>query len=205
MFGTSDMIRFNLSLAIIAILSSPALALDNAQLQKIEHGCIDETASSSPEERISNCNSWIDSAPDALRPKAYYDRGNAYLDAQKLDLAVADYSHAISLKPDFKDAWYSRGYARHDLGDYDQAIDDYNTALKLAPEDIDSLYGKAYAYQKKGDLDAAIAGYTAVIRLKPDYPTAYYNRAIAYNAKGDTENATRDALEYERLKDKNPQ
>lgn len=55
------------------------------------------------------------------------------------------------------------------------------------------------------DLDAAIAGYTAVIRLKPDYPTAFYNRAIAYNAKGDTENATRDALEYERLKDKNPQ
>lgn len=205
MVGTSDMIRLNLSLAIIAILSSPALALDNTQLQKIEHGCIDETASSSPEERISNCNNWIDSAPDKLRAKAYYDRGNAYLDVQKLDLAVADYSHAISLKPDFKDAWYSRGYARHDLGNYDQAIEDYDTALKLAPEDIDSLYGKAYASQKKGDLDAAIAGYTAVIRLKPDYPTAFYNRAIAYNAKGDTENATRDALEYERLKDKNPQ
>ncbi|WP_163362128.1 tetratricopeptide repeat protein, partial [Klebsiella aerogenes] len=85
---------------------------------------------------------------------------------------------------------------------YDQAIEDYDTALKLTPEDIDSLYGKAYASQKKGDLDAAIAGYTAVIRLKPDYPTAFYNRAIAYNAKGDTENATRDALEYERLKDK---
>ncbi|MBA8880859.1 tetratricopeptide repeat protein [Phyllobacterium myrsinacearum] len=196
--------RLPLSLAFVVMISCPALALDNVTLQKIEHGCIDETASSSPEERISNCTNWIDNAPNDARAKAYYDRGNAYLDAQKLDLAVADYSHAISLKPDFKEAYYSRGYTRHDLGDYDHAIEDYDTVLKLVPDDVDSLYGKAYAYQKKGDLDAAIAGYTSVIHLKPDYPTAYYNRAIAYNAKGDTENATRDALEYERQKSKTP-
>ncbi|MGO4450880.1 tetratricopeptide repeat protein [Phyllobacterium sp. TAF24] len=199
------MLRFGLSFVLITMISSPVLALDNAKLEKTEKSCIEESASSSPEERISNCTNWVDNAPDHLHAKAYYDRGNAYLDAQKLDLAVADYSQAISLKPDFKDAYYSRGYARHDLGDYDHAIEDYDAALKLVPDDVDSLYGKAYAYQKKGDLDAAIAGYTAVIRLKPDYPTAYYNRAIAYNAKGDTENATRDALEYERQKAKNPQ
>ncbi|QND53255.1 tetratricopeptide repeat protein [Phyllobacterium sp. 628] len=195
-------VRFSFVLALLATTSTSALALDD--LKKIEQACIEDAVTAAPELRISNCTTWIDKAPTELRPKAYYDRGNAYLDAEKLDLAVADYSQAITLKPDYKDAWYSRGYARHDLGDYDHAIDDYDAALKLAPGDVDSLYGKAYAYQKKGDLDAAIAGYTAVIQLQPDNPTAYYNRAIAYNAKGDTENATRDAVEYERLKDKAP-
>ena len=42
---------------------------------------------------------------------AYNHRGDAYDDKGQLDLAIADFSRAIEIDPDYKRAYYNRGIA----------------------------------------------------------------------------------------------
>jgi tetratricopeptide (TPR) repeat protein len=48
---------------------------------------------------------------------AYYNRGNAYFDKSEFAKAIADYDHALSLRPDFRTAMFNRGLAKKHLGD----------------------------------------------------------------------------------------
>ena len=55
-----------------------------------------------------------------LNPKfdaAYYNRGNARLNKDDYDGAIADYSKAIELNPKNVKAHYNRGVARNKKGD----------------------------------------------------------------------------------------
>ncbi|MBE9540871.1 MAG: tetratricopeptide repeat protein, partial [Proteobacteria bacterium] len=47
--------------------------------------------------------------------------------------AVADYSRAIELYPDYTRAYNSRGLAYDDMGLYNKAITDYDKAIGLDP------------------------------------------------------------------------
>ena len=47
-----------------------------------------------------------------MTPGVYYNRGNACGASGDLPGAIADYSRAIELKPDYADAHKSRGDAR---------------------------------------------------------------------------------------------
>ena len=49
---------------------------------------------------------------------AYNNRGNAYYDLKDYQKAIADYTKAIELKPDYATAYYNRGSAHDDLKDY---------------------------------------------------------------------------------------
>ena len=51
-----------------------------------------------------------------------------------LDLAIADYTQAIALKPELARAYYNRGVAYQSTGEYNRAIEDYNEAIELKPD-----------------------------------------------------------------------
>ncbi|MDR3123858.1 MAG: tetratricopeptide repeat protein [Treponema sp.] len=59
------------------------------------------------------------------------------------DRALADFSEAVRLKPDYADAYMNRGNIHSDLSNLDQAIADYNKAINLK---LDS----AAAYVNRG-------------------------------------------------------
>jgi tetratricopeptide (TPR) repeat protein len=48
---------------------------------------------------------------------AYYNRGNAYYDKKDFPQAIADYNHAILLKPHYPTAIFNRGLAKKRSGD----------------------------------------------------------------------------------------
>jgi tetratricopeptide (TPR) repeat protein len=50
------------------------------------------------------------------------------------DQAIADYTKAIELKPDYAQAYTNRGLENEKLGQRDKAIADYHQALSLAPD-----------------------------------------------------------------------
>ena len=54
--------------------------------------------------------------------------------------AIADYTHAIQLKPNAAGFYALRGLARQQLGQYLDAIDDYDKAIQLKPD-----YAEAYS------------------------------------------------------------
>src|SRR5262249_25277754 len=64
---------------------------------------------------------------------AWYGRGFAYGKLGRHDEAVADYTQAIELDPEFAPAWCSRGHAHAALKQWDKAIADQTQAIQLKP------------------------------------------------------------------------
>src|SRR5215510_11895712 len=79
----------------------------------------------------------LDANPQNAR--AYFLRGNAYLDQRCFDLARDDYTRALELTPDDAIAYNNRGIAYRSMGNPAQAIEDYRQALAL-----DQRYRDAY-------------------------------------------------------------
>src|SRR6188768_1702942 len=76
------------------------------------------------------------SAPSA---EVYLKRGEDLSGARQYDQAIADYTTAIQLKPDYAEAYNNRGFAYYLKGDAERAIADYTRAIALRPN-----YPKAY-------------------------------------------------------------
>jgi len=83
----------------------------------------------------------------------------------ELDKAVAAYSEAIRLDPEWGDAYFFRGsvYARKD--DFDRAVADFTRAIRLNPKDADAYNRRASAYDRKGEPGKAAADYSKAEQL----------------------------------------
>ena len=114
-----------------------------------------------------------------LSAETYLMWGNAKYRTGDHKGAIADYTQAISLKPDYVDAYINRGSAKSRLGQHFAAISDYDIAIRLKPDDADAYYNRGNVKDELGHHVAAILDYNTTIRLKPDYASAYYNRGTA--------------------------
>jgi tetratricopeptide (TPR) repeat protein len=115
------------------------------------------------------------------------------------DRAIADYTQAIRLDPDYAVVYNDRGIAYYSKGDYDHAIEDYTQAIHLNQNLADAYDGRGSVYNIKGDHDRAIADYTQAIRLNPNSAGAYMNRGTAYHEKGNYDHAISDYNQAIRL------
>jgi tetratricopeptide (TPR) repeat protein len=82
--------------------------------------------------KIKGCSALI--LADAKDAIAFNSRGAAYQAKGDLDKAIADYSQAIVLKPDYAAAYENRARAFVDKGDYTRAVADVTKAGELAPK-----------------------------------------------------------------------
>jgi tetratricopeptide (TPR) repeat protein len=115
---------------------------------------------------------------------ALADRGIIYRLKGRHDLAIADYTRAISLKADFAEAYSNRGLAYAKSERYEAAIIDFTRSIELQPGNAMTYLKRGNAYFDKGDPDQAIADWSRAIALQPDLMRAYYNRCDAYDRKG---------------------
>lgn len=67
--------------------------------------------------------------------------------------AIADYTEAIRLNPEFADACFNRGNAYYGKGQYDDAIADYTEAIRLNPKFAEAYYNRGNAYEAKAEAD----------------------------------------------------
>src|SRR5215217_2159752 len=76
---------------------------------------------------IQHLTAQLDANPQDAR--AYFLRGNAYLDQRCFDLARDDYTRTLELTPEDSIAYNNRGIAYRSLGHPARAIEDYRQAL----------------------------------------------------------------------------
>ncbi len=132
----------------------------------------------------------------------YNNRGTTYFNMEDYQAALADYTRAIELNPQFAAAYWNRGISYYDLEDYQAALADFTRAIELNPEDAAAYYNRANIYDDLEDYHAALADYTRVIELNPEYAAACYNRGLTYSKLEDYQAALAD---YTRAIELNPQ
>jgi tetratricopeptide (TPR) repeat protein len=123
---------------------------------------------------------------------AFFDRALLSHDRGEYDNAIADYTAALRINPNFVAAYVYRGIAYGEKGDYDRAIADFTATLRIDPDDAKAYNNRGKGYYYKKDYNRAIADYTAALRIDPDYADAYIGRGIAYADKGDYDRAIAD-------------
>ncbi len=123
---------------------------------------------------------------------AFTNRGLAYKSKGQWDKAIADFSEAIRLNPDFAEAFTNRGNIYYGQGQFDRAIEDYDKAIDLKPDLAEAFGNRGNVYRKKGQFDRAIEDYDKAIRLKPGDGQMFANRGLAYEKKGAPDQALRD-------------
>jgi tetratricopeptide (TPR) repeat protein len=125
---------------------------------------------------------------------AYYSQGLARSNQEDVKGAIADFSKAISLNPQYAYAYLNRGVEYYYLGDKKKAFADFDEAIKIDPN-------YALAYKNRGnvrddkemkDYQGAIADYDQAIKINPNLADAYLSRGGAYYELGDKKKAIAD-------------
>jgi tetratricopeptide (TPR) repeat protein len=133
------------------------------------------------------------SAPSPLgTAQAYLQRGDSYADRHEYDRAIADYTQAIHLQPDYAEAYNNRGYAYYWQGQYPNAIADYDRAIALRPTYPYAYNNRGAAYMASGDPDRAIPDFDRALQQQPELIQAYTNRGNAYLRMGHLDQARAD-------------
>jgi hypothetical protein len=142
---------------------------------------------------LSACSSQVPTPPQPSiavgsldTAEAYLMRGDQYSDIRDYDHAIADYSQAIRLKPDYAEAYNNRGYAYYWSGKVEMAnaIADYSQAIKSRPAYAYAYNNRGAAYMASGYPDEALRDFDRAIQLQPDFPQAFSNRGNAFLREG---------------------
>jgi transcription antitermination factor NusA-like protein len=81
------------------------------------------------------------------------------VNADDLDTAIAKFTEAIRLQPDFAEAYLHRGDAYENKDDLDHAIADYGEAIRLKPDLAEAYHGRGSAYRAQGQSEKAITDF----------------------------------------------
>jgi protein O-mannosyl-transferase len=110
----------------------------------------------------------------------YANRGIAYTNLREWELAISDFSKAISVDPKSAAVYADRGFVYGMTGQPEEAIADFTTALKIDPVNSKALQNRGVAYVNTGQDDKAIADFQKTIQIEPKYIKAYVNLGLIY-------------------------
>jgi Tfp pilus assembly protein PilF len=114
------------------------------------------------------------------------NRGVEYASDGAFDLAIAYYSAAIKIDPEFSLAFVNRARAYVAKGDYTHALEDFDLAILGKETQVFSPPQRAAAHNERGavlvqmgEYDKAISDLDAAVRINRAFHGAYHNRAVA--------------------------
>jgi tetratricopeptide (TPR) repeat protein len=128
---------------------------------------------------------------DPNRYRSWMSRGIAQVENGKYDLAIADFTKVIKLKPDEANGWFNRAealYQRSDPANFSQATTsaDRSTNTPDAASTDEDLKQQRQGYQQ------AVSDYDVVLRLNSNDTQALTGRGHAKFALGEYEAALAD-------------
>ncbi len=107
-------------------------------------------------------------------------RGETYQLMECYLEAVADFTRAVELDPEYIRVIYLRGHTYQLMECYPEAVADYTRVIELDPEfkEVIALRGSIYRLMER--YPEAVADYTRAIELNPNYERAITQRGYTY-------------------------
>ncbi|MBR2216421.1 MAG: tetratricopeptide repeat protein [Selenomonadaceae bacterium] len=134
---------------------------------------------------------------DVYLAELYHERANFYraggildqIDTRhrrefNLDKALADYTKAIEIKPDYASSYgWRAGFYQHG-NQYDKALADYNKAIEFEPNNSFWYEQRANLYKENKQYDKALADYDKAIQIFPNNIEAQQGRQLVLKMMG---------------------
>ncbi len=144
---------------------------------------------------------WV--TPGALKRKAgavvdnaaavaAFEQGYAAHRKGKFSAAIADYTEAIRLDPNYAKAYNNRAMAYQAKRDLNRAIADFSAAISISPTLAAAYLNRGLAFLSEGNVNNALDDFTEAIRLDPKSAQAYRMRAAIYESQGHLDMAAED-------------
>ncbi len=155
--------------------------------------CYQALAGGNLDQALEVCTQAMQAAPDGKTKAGLLNsRGLAWLAKGQLEMALADFSAAIELRPDYGLAYNNRAAAMARQGELSRAIADLDQALALMPGQAVLHVNRGRVHLLKGQLNPALADFNQALSLRPDYAPALYQRGLLWSQRGLPERAIAD-------------
>ncbi len=129
---------------------------------------------------------------------AHNNLGNAFMDAERVADAQAQYETALKIRPDYVEACNNLANIYSKTGRLAEAAVLYHRALGLKPDYPQARNGLGNLLSQEGDLRGSMEQLSLAIRYSPDMAAAYNNMGNTYCLMGryaEAEGYIRKALE----------
>ncbi len=130
---------------------------------------------------------------------AHSSLGNVFYKQGKYGEAVAHFTEALRLIPDYDKVHNNFANVLYAQGKYEDAVAHFAEALRLNPHYADAHYNLGVILQAQGRYQAAEAHYAEAVRLRPGYADARKNFGVVLYAQGKYEAAATHFAEALRL------
>lgn len=125
--------------------------------------------------------------------EAFGNRGIAQFRSGQISLALADYNHALILKPDsFPSVYANRGLAFFHIGEKEKARKDYERAISLDPRDATAYNNRGLLFFSTQEFEQAKKDFDRALELDENFVRAYSNRGNVFLMKQDYARAMAD-------------
>lgn len=141
-------------------------------------------------EKFKEINSMYEILSDPLRRSQYdktvgevnelYKQGVAKSQFGDYQGAIADYTKALEINPNWAEVLYHRGFASYKMQDYRSADLDYTKALFLDPYLVEVYYYRGLCRMKLRYIHAGMEDYSKALEINPNFAHVYYQRGLVY-------------------------
>jgi tetratricopeptide (TPR) repeat protein len=123
----------------------------------------------------------------------YVRQGLVYAGQGDHERAIAEFTKAIELDPNYAEAYLRRGYVYFIVQwDLEQAMADFTKVIELDPDYAEAYFMRGKLHVEQRNFEQAIADYGKAIELDPNYVFAYAARGESYLTQGNQEQALAD-------------
>ena len=123
---------------------------------------------------------WTDVINKEPHSRNYAALADYYKDERIFDKALANYTQAISLRPDKYDHYGDRGTMYFQMQNYPAAIEDFKIALQLKPDAYKVHRNLGSAYGASGNYNQSLVHFNKALELEPGFDEALLDRGNLY-------------------------
>lgn len=126
----------------------------------------------------------IQTAKSLQQAEALNNQGVDLAEQGKFAEAVAAFTRAIAIYPDYEHAHNNLGLAFASQEKFAEAVTEFQHALEINPNNLETYNNLGIAFGSQGKFTEAVGAFNQAIKINPNEPTSHQNLGVAFWSQG---------------------